>query len=174
MKRKNYVVFLFAAVFFTIAVFGFAHFEDRDYDASQKLELTGKVDFRAPGGFFLDSDSGKEYKMIVGPMWHLENLGLELKSGDKVSVTGYEDGEGVLVVTTLKKGLKTYEVYDPQRMFTEDFPRYGRRGRMHRNSDYYNDDEYDNYRGYDDGYRGRGMWHRRRGGFGRGSGRGCW
>jgi hypothetical protein len=97
------LVFLFAA-----GSFAFAQSE------GGLKEYSGEVSFRYGGGFFLKIASGEEYKLVLGPPWYLENLGLALKNGDKASVKGYNAGYAVLYVVSLTKGAKTYDIADAE------------------------------------------------------------
>jgi len=95
------LVFLFAA-----GSFAFAQSE------GELKEYSGEASFKYRGGFFLKAASGEEYKLVLGPPWYLENLGLTLKNGDRVTVKGYDDGYGVLYAVSLTKGAKTYDIAD--------------------------------------------------------------
>ena len=96
-------------------------------------EYSGVVSYRYNGGFFLKTASGEEYKLVLGPPWYLENLGLALKNGDKVAVKGYDAGYAVLYVASLTKGSKTYDIADPEQFSDArsypGYPYYGGRGR---------------------------------------------
>ncbi len=103
-----------------------------DEEFGELKEISGEVSFKRPGGYFLTTDSGEEYKLVMGPPWHLDNLGLELKKGDKLTVKGYEQ-RSIILVTSVIKGKDEYEVAT-----AEDLTRFhcfgpgpGPRGMMH-------------------------------------------
>lgn len=126
MKTKTLRAVLVVAVLaalFAAGSFAFAQSE------SGIKEYTGEVSFRYAGGFFLKTAAGEEYKLVLGPPWYLENLGLSLKNGDKVALKGYDAGYAVLYVVSLTKGGKTYEIADA-RQFSDARPwsGYGDRG----------------------------------------------
>jgi len=123
MRRKavkSLIIFMVAAFLIGIGSFAFA-------DAQGEVkEFNGTVSFRYGGGFFLNTDADGEYKLVLGPPWYLDNLGLKLKNGDRVTVQGVED-DGILFAGTLKKGSKTYDIAnleDMDKYFCHD--RYGR------------------------------------------------
>lgn len=112
MKRKSLftvALVLIVGLVFTSGVSLFAHYEDFDFE-DEPSTVSGTVSFKKPGGYFLETDVGKEYKLAMGPIWHLDNMGLELKSKERITVTGFK-GEGeVIMVTSVKKGGQTYEL----------------------------------------------------------------
>jgi hypothetical protein len=106
---KTLFIFSLIPVLFVAGTLVFAHSGNRV--TNQDLEETsGRVAFRTPGGYFLSTASGKEYKLVMGPVWHLEEMGLELKNNDQISVKGYEIDEDVFFVSSVKKGAKTYDL----------------------------------------------------------------
>jgi len=65
---------------------------------------------------------------------YLDDLGIKLKQGDKISVNGVGDNdENTIFVGTIKKGLKTYKIADLENLdeFHYHLFRYGRQGRSH-------------------------------------------
>ena len=111
MKTKTLKAVLVVAVLaalFAAGSFAFAQSE------SGLKEYSGEVSFRYAGGFFLKTAAGEEYKLVLGPPWYLENLGLTLKNGDKVAVKGYDEGYAFLYVVSLTKGAKTYDITDAE------------------------------------------------------------
>jgi len=96
MKHKALkLITVFTAVALLVA-FGSMAFGDTVGTAEIK-EFRGTVSFRYGGGFFLKIDSGEEYRLVMGPPWYQETLGLELKNGDSGSI---------------KKGAKIYDIAD--------------------------------------------------------------
>lgn len=143
MRQKKRLLLIGATVAFLVLAAAFV-FADMDLNLKKVDSVKGTVVFRYGGGFFLKGDDGKEYKLMVGPYWYLDDLGLKLKTGDKVTVSGSVDEDmGVLLVSTLKKGAKTYRIADTEKVF-ESMPchrfnertgmgRGGYRGRMRMN-----------------------------------------
>jgi hypothetical protein len=113
MKRKTLIpvaVIVVLSFVFTAGLNLFADVQDFDEELSS---LTGAVSFKMPGGYFLKTDAGEEYKLGLGPVWRLEDIGLELKQDDRVTVTGFKNDDGFILVTSVKKGLKSYELAEP-------------------------------------------------------------
>ena len=110
MRRRIIIISTSIVLLMAIGAFVFA-----DTQAEVK-ELSGKVSFDYYGGYFLKADSGTEYKLVLGPYWYLENLGLKLANGDSVSVKGVDAGYSIFYVSTLKKGYKTYNIADLDRI----------------------------------------------------------
>jgi len=123
MRRKavkSLIIFMVAALLIGIGSFAFAD------TRGEVKEFNGTVSFRYGGGFFLNTDADEEYKLVLGPPWYLDNLGLKLKNGDRVTVQGVYE-RGILFVGTLKQGSKTYDIAnleDMDKYFCHD--RYGR------------------------------------------------
>jgi hypothetical protein len=116
MKRnslKTFVVFSVLASFLLVSIPALAHYGDEG-EYQELTEISATVSFKRPGGFFLTTESEDDYKLMMGPVWHLENIGLELKSGDTISVNGYKVDEGVIFVTSVKKNMKTYDIADEE------------------------------------------------------------
>jgi hypothetical protein len=165
MRRISFftvAMVLIAGLVFASGMNLFAHYEGFNFEEKQST-VSGTVSFKRPGGYFLETDSGKEYKLAMGPVWHLENMGLELKVRDRIMVTGFKGEDEVILVTSIEKGGKTYELAESDD--PDDFyPGYGYgmgQGRM-----------------YDRGYGGYDAHHHRmmrgsRGWYGRRM-RGCW
>jgi hypothetical protein len=113
MKTKSVKTLVVLTVFAVIiggSSLGFSHFET---DQKQK-ELSGTISLKLPGGYYLKTSAGDEYRLMLGPPWFLEEIGLDLNNRDRVSVTGYDDGYNVILVTSLTKGTKTYEIFDAE------------------------------------------------------------
>ena len=89
---------------------------------SEVKEYIGTVSFRYGGGFFLTTDTEKEYKLVIGPPWYLDNLGLKIKNGDRITVQAVED-EDILFVGTLKKGSKTFDIANLENF--DEYPCHG-------------------------------------------------
>ncbi len=130
MKRRSrfLAAALVAAVLLLTAGAGaFAH--GWDIEEAEKVEaLSGKISFAMPGGFTLTTTSGQKYKLMMHPMDFLDETGLELNAADRVSVSGYQVEDTVILVTELKKGSKTYTLMNPED-FEKYGPRYGGRGK---------------------------------------------
>ncbi len=128
MRRKKKLMLTIFTV--GILVLAAASFVLADYVANAKPidNVKGTVVFRYGGGFFLKTDS-KEYKLVVGPPWYLDDLGLKLKNGEAVTVSGaVDEDEGVLFVSTIKKGARTYKIADPDKVTDFSFANTHRRG----------------------------------------------
>ena len=130
MKRRSrffIAALVSAALLLTVGAGAFAH--GWDIEEAEKVEaLSGKISFAMPGGFTLTTTSDQKYKLMMHPIRFLDETGLELNAADRVSVSGYQVEDTVILVTELKKGSKTYTLMD-----SEDFekygPRFGRRGK---------------------------------------------
>lgn len=123
MRRKavkSLIIFMVAAFLIGTGSFAFADTQ------GEVKEYNGTVSFRYGGGFFLNTDADEEYKLVLGPPWYLDNLGLKLKNGDRVTVQGVDE-RGVLFAGTLKKGSKTYDIAN-----LEDMDEYFCHGRHNR------------------------------------------
>ena len=107
--RRNAVKTLFI-VMIAFFMFGLGAVAFGDA-ASDVKEYSGTVSFRYGGGFFLNTDADEEYRLVLGPPWYLDNLGLKLKNGDRVTIQGVED-DGAIFVGTLRKGSKTFNIAD--------------------------------------------------------------
>ena len=58
----------------------------------------------AEGSYILFRTSeGKELHLIVGPVWFLDSLKLNLRTGDSISVSGHYEADGDLVVFKITK-----------------------------------------------------------------------
>jgi len=131
MRRK--VTKLLVVVTVMALLSGLASFAFADTRTLGKTkEYGGTVSFNYGAGFVLTTEAGVEYKLVLGPPWYLEDLGLKLKQGDKVTVKGVNDENGVLYVGTVKKGARTYEISDLKHV--ADYSCHGRfeRGMMQR------------------------------------------
>ena len=105
---KTLVVLTVFIMVLSIGSLGFSHFED-----NQELkEITGTVLTKLPGGYYLKTDSGDEYKLALGPPWFLDSISLKLKNGDQVSVKGIDNGYDVILVSSITRGGKTYDIFD--------------------------------------------------------------
>jgi hypothetical protein len=165
MKRKSlFVVTLVLIVGLALSsgMSLFAHSGDYEFEDEQST-VSGTVSFKRPGGYFLQTDAGEEYKLAMGPIWHLDNMGLELKSKDRITVTGFKGEDEIILVTSVDKDGKTFqlaEAGDPDEFCPGG--RYGMGPGMTRDRGYY-------------GHHhplmreGRGFFGRRGG-----RGRGCW
>jgi hypothetical protein len=60
---------------------------------------------------FRTTDS-KDIRLMVGPSWYLQDLGLTLAVGNSQTVTGYYETDGDLVVASLAKDSKTFTLRD--------------------------------------------------------------
>ena len=121
MRRKVtklLVVVTVIALFAWLASFAFA-----DNETLGKAKMySGTVSFRYGAGFVLTTEAGAAYKLMLGPPWYLDDLGLKIKNGDKVTIKGVvDDNDAVLFVGTLKKGAKTYDIANLEGL--EDFHR---------------------------------------------------
>ncbi len=106
---KTLVVLTVFIMVLSIGSLGFSHFED-----NQELkEITGTVSTKLPGGYYLKTDSGDEYKLALGPPWFLDSIDLKLKNGDQVSVKGFDNGYDVILVSSITRGGETYDIFDP-------------------------------------------------------------
>ena len=120
-RRKKLLVATITAVILVLAAVSFV-FADFVQNSKPINNVTGTVTFRYGGGYFLKTTDGKEYKLVVGPHWYLEDLGLELKVGDKVTVDGALDSEqNILFVSNLKKGVRTYKIADPEKVLDNSY-----------------------------------------------------
>jgi hypothetical protein len=105
---KTLVILAVFSLVMGISSLGFSHFET---DQAQK-DLSGTIELKLPGGYYLKTSAGDEYRLMLGPPWFHEEIGLELKNRDRVSVKGFDDGYNTILVTSITKGTKTYEIFD--------------------------------------------------------------
>ncbi|HEB29966.1 MAG TPA: hypothetical protein ENI15_03710 [Spirochaetes bacterium] len=112
---KTLVVLTVLTLVMGISSLGFSHFE-----SDQELkEVSGTVTLKLPGGYYLKTSSGDEYRLMLGPSWFLDKIGLDLKNRDRVTVKGFDDGYNVIMVTSITKGTKTYEIFDAEELTEE-------------------------------------------------------
>ncbi len=110
MKTKSLiVVVLIVGLAFSSGMGLFAHGGDYEFEDEQST-VSGTVSFKRPGGYFLQTDAGEEYKLAMGPIWHLDNMGLELKSNERITVTGFRAEDGIILVTSVEKDGKTFQL----------------------------------------------------------------
>ena len=156
MKAKAVKTLIVLTVFALVIGVGSMGFSDFKFNQEQK-EISGTITLKLPGGYYLKTSSGDEYRLMMGPRWFLEDIGLELKNKDRVSVKGFNDEDNAFLVTEITKGTKTYEIFDAKALSENDEYGCGRwDGGRHGMWDYHH----------------RGMWGRRgdydRGDYGRG------
>jgi hypothetical protein len=108
-----------------------------DLESAEKVEgVSGKITFNRPGGFTLTTSGGQKYKLAMQPYRFLEETGMALSSEDRVTVSGYQIEDTVILVTEVKKGSQTYTMLDADdlkrmesdRWDRDDFRRGGPRG----------------------------------------------
>lgn len=160
MKRNILrTVLVSSALALVMALSSVAFANPDETESSRKLkEISGTVTFKRPGGFFLKTASGDEYKLVLGPIWHLDNIGLELKNGEKISAEGYEDAYSIFFVTSIKKGAETYVIAGADAYDLSDYGPYaGMHRGWHGHGEWY--DEYGPYAGMRRGGYGHGGWH---------------
>lgn len=134
MKRNILRIVPVATALAVVMALSSVAFADPDDTGSLRelKEISGTVSFKRPGGFFLKTASGEEYKLVLGPIWHLDNIGLELKDGEKISADGYEEAYSIFFVTSVKKGAETYAIADADEYHPCDHGPYaGKRGGWH-------------------------------------------
>lgn len=111
MKRKALTVVATLVVVGVMAMAVLPVYADPwDGKLGDLKEFSGEVSFKRPGGFFLTTASGEEYKLAMGSPWYLNFLGLELRKGDRITVKGYEPESGLILVTSIRKGKDEYEI----------------------------------------------------------------
>ena len=116
---KTLVVATVLALVMGISSIGFSHDE---VDLELK-EVSGTVTLKLPGGYYLKTSSGEEYRLMVGPPWFLDKIGLDLNNKDRVSVKGYDNGYKVIMVTNITKGTKSYDIFDADELL--EYGEYG-------------------------------------------------
>lgn len=120
-RRKKLLVTTITAAILILAAASFV-FADFMQNSKPINDVSGTVTFRYGGGYFLKAENGKEYKLVVGPYWYLDQLGLKLKVGDKITVDGaLDENDNVLFVSTLKKGARTYQIADPDKVLDDSY-----------------------------------------------------
>jgi len=108
-------VYVAAVLLFAAAAGAFAH--GWNIEDSEKVEaLSGKISFSMPGGFTLTTTSGQKYKLMMHPIRFLDETGLELNASDRITVSGYQIEDTVILVTELKKGSTSYTMMDPDEL----------------------------------------------------------
>jgi hypothetical protein len=68
-------------------------------------------------GMTLKKEDDYAIYVHLGPEWYMDKQELDINVGDKVEVTGSKivvDGNTVLLVSSIKKGDKTWQFRDPQ------------------------------------------------------------
>ena len=81
--------------FFLVFIFSYAHAQNEEnegYDENTEIRIKGTVQqvlprMRGPVVVILQTPN-RDYKIITGPAWYLEQEGFELKAGDSLKVTG--------------------------------------------------------------------------------------
>jgi hypothetical protein len=116
---KTLVVLTVLALVMGISSIGFSH---DDFDQELK-EVSGTISLKLPGGYYLKTSSGDEYRLMVGPPWFLEEIGLDLNNRDRVTVKGFDDEHNGIMVTSITKGTKSYDIFD-----ADTLSEYGRHG----------------------------------------------
>jgi hypothetical protein len=120
-KTRIFIVVLGAAalLFFTgVALFG------HGWDLEEAVEvrgITGNITFSRPGGFTLTTSDGQKYKLAMHPIRFLEETGLKLTSDDRVSLSGYQVEDTVILVTEIAKGSTVFTLLDKDQL--EEFGR---------------------------------------------------
>jgi len=109
---KTLVVLTVLALVMGISSIGFSH---DDWDQELK-EVSGTVTLKLPGGYYLKTSSGEEYRLMVGPPWFLDEIGLDLNNRDRISVKGFDNGYKIIMVTKITKGTKTYDIFDADKL----------------------------------------------------------
>ena len=130
MKRGTKImVAVITAVLLLLTAGAVALAHGWDIDEAEKVTaVSGKLSFTVPRGFTLTTTSGQKYKLMMHPMDFLAETRLELNADDRISVSGYQVEDTVILVTELNKGSKTYTLIDPEDLQNYG-PRYGGRER---------------------------------------------
>ncbi len=82
------------------------------YIATQeKIEVTGVIESVAAGDWTVKLSDGRVVKVGFGPYWYLEDIGLSLKVGDSVTMTGIYVDDRFVPVSVVKDG-KTFTLRD--------------------------------------------------------------
>ncbi len=71
------------------------------------VTVAGTVKSVLSGGYTVTLSDGRTVKVGFGPYWYLEKIGLELKVGDSVTMTGVFVNDYFVPVSVVKDG-KTY------------------------------------------------------------------
>jgi hypothetical protein len=125
---KTLVVLTVFVMVLGVSSLGFSHFET---DQEQK-EFSGTITLKLPGGYYLKTSANDEFRLMLGPPWFMEGIGLELKNRDRVSVKGFVDEYNNVLVTTITKGTRTYDIFDADALAEYgDYGCGGRRGGGH-------------------------------------------
>ncbi|MBF0318511.1 MAG: hypothetical protein HQL01_01725 [Nitrospirae bacterium] len=116
----KYIAFLF--MFLLLIVPNARADDDGGYDINTEITLSGTVteageQMRGPRVFTMVS-AEKTYKVVTGPWWYMKQIGLSIKTGMKLEVTGSKfygrKGElyiAAFSITDLKES-KTYRFRD--------------------------------------------------------------
>ncbi len=123
------MVAVITAVLLLLAAGAVAFAHGWDIEEAKKVEsVSGNITFSIPGGFTLTTTSGQKYKLMMHPIRFLDETGLELGAEDRVSVSGYQFEETVILVTELKKGSKSYTMMEAEEFENLGSRFQGRRG----------------------------------------------
>jgi hypothetical protein len=76
-------------------------------DTSHYAAGVGSGQGEASSYLLFRTTDGKEIRLVVGPSWYLDNQGLTFAAGDAVTVTGWYEADGDLVVASVATDGKT-------------------------------------------------------------------
>lgn len=77
----------------------------------EKVEVSGVVKSVGMGNWAVKLLNGKVIKVGFGPYWYLEDIGLSLKVGDNITMTGVYVNDRFVPVSVVKDG-KTFTLRD--------------------------------------------------------------
>ncbi len=77
----------------------------------EKVEVVGTVQSVLSTGYTVTLSDGKTVKVGFGPYWYLEKIGLNLKVGDQITMTGVYVNDYFVPITVVKDGT-TYTLRD--------------------------------------------------------------
>jgi hypothetical protein len=108
-------VLLVVAALFAASGVAFAHRWDLE-SAEEVKAVAGSISYSRAWGFTLSTTSGERYRLLMHPMRFLDETQMTLGANDRVSVSGFKVDDEVIMVTTIGKGSKTYEIADPKEL----------------------------------------------------------
>jgi hypothetical protein len=134
MKRTKRVNALVAVAVIAALMIGagsaaFAH--PVNVEDLEKVErMSGSISFKRAGGFTLTTSGGQKYKLAMPPVLFLEETGMSITASDRVSVSGYQLEDTVILVTEVRKGSKTYTILTDEMLDVMSSRSQGRRGQF--------------------------------------------
>ncbi len=99
----------------------------------ERVEIQGTIQSVLSDGYTVKLSDGKIVKVGFGPYWYLEKIGLTLKVGDEVTMTGVYVNDYFVPVTVVKDGTTyTLRGTDGRPLWIANHTNFGGYGRRRR------------------------------------------